>query len=161
MHVSARSQYRVREARRGDLPHLRRIERAATPSAWPTRVLLQYLMRPDTVARVVVSRSDDEVPVGFFIAMLEEGDLYLANLAVAPAWRRRGVASFALGELDGLAKRLGYSSLLLDVKEENLGAQLLYRKHGFRAFEVKRRHYGEQDAYRMRKELAEVQRSRR
>jgi ribosomal protein S18 acetylase RimI-like enzyme len=52
-----------------------------------------------------------------------------------------------------LGRSLQYKRIALDVQEENLAAQLLYRKAGFRVVRICRLHYHSQDGYAMVKEL--------
>jgi ribosomal protein S18 acetylase RimI-like enzyme len=87
------------------------------------------------------------------VTLRTEQELYLANIAVAPDWRRRGVGRFTLERVEALARRLGCARITLDVQERNLAAQLLYRAMGFLAVQIKHGHYGSQDGYRMQKEL--------
>ena len=53
------------------------------------------------------------------------------NLAVDPAYRRRGVATFLLAYSLGLAKGYGAKQALLEVRTSNRAAIRLYRKMGF------------------------------
>lgn len=62
---------------------------------------------------------------------LDPGVLYLAHLSIAPPWQRRGIATrFVQAQLEG-ARSAGYRVLALDVEEENVSAQALYRRLGF------------------------------
>ncbi|MEM0969726.1 MAG: GNAT family N-acetyltransferase [Verrucomicrobiota bacterium] len=111
--------------------------------------------RLDVDVRVLFSdcsASTDE-PIAFYAVEHGDSTLYLCNLAVAKRWRRRGVGTAALESASRFGKDLGYRFLELDVQEENLPAQLLYRKLGFRAVEVKPHFYRDQAGYNMLKEL--------
>ncbi|HOP10078.1 MAG TPA: ribosomal protein S18-alanine N-acetyltransferase [Oscillospiraceae bacterium] len=66
---------------------------------------------------------------GAFGYVLDEG--YIGNIAVCPAFRRRGVASAILDEFDRKAKVLGLRFLSLEVRARNSAAISLYEKHGY------------------------------
>ncbi len=66
---------------------------------------------------------------GGFGYVLDEG--YIGNIAVAPEFRRRGVASAILDEFDRRAKALGLRFLTLEVRSRNSCAIALYDKHGY------------------------------
>lgn len=51
---------------------------------------------------------------------------YLSNLAVLPAWRRRGIARQLLLSAEGVVQGWGYRQLHLHVVEDNLPARQLY-----------------------------------
>ncbi len=72
--------------------------------------------------------------VGNASLMRVEGDpgrWVLANVAVLPAFRRRGVARRLVGACIELAERKGASEIILQVKADNQAAQALYRSYGF------------------------------
>jgi ribosomal protein S18 acetylase RimI-like enzyme len=59
------------------------------------------------------------------------GLLYVDALAVAPAWRRQGVARALLAEADRLAEERGLPGVALDTGIENRAARALYEGSGF------------------------------
>lgn len=67
--------------------------------------------------------------------VLDEG--YISNVAVSPDRRREGIADMLLTELYERAKAKKLSFLTLEVRESNIPAQSLYKKHGY--IEVGRR----------------------
>lgn len=66
---------------------------------------------------------------GAFGYVLDEG--YIGNIAVAPEFRRRGVAREILKEFDRQAKTLGLRFLTLEVRAKNAAAITLYEKYGY------------------------------
>ena len=61
--------------------------------------------------------------------VLDEG--YIGNVAVRPAYRRRGIGDALLEALDCLAEEKELSFLTLEVRASNLPAVSLYEKHGY------------------------------
>ena len=57
---------------------------------------------------------------------------YIANLAVLPDWRRKGVATKLLSGAEGVAASWGSDRIFLHVLETNKAAQRLYLNAGYR-----------------------------
>lgn len=145
--------FEERPYRAGDLDALERIENQAGAARWDRRTLEYMSERFELDTRVIFRDASSQMPIGFYV--VEHGDetLYLCNLAVALEWRRQGVAGFALQEVEGMGRQLNYRQIALDVQEENLPAQLLYRKHGYRVSHIVPGLYHRQDGYHMTKSL--------
>jgi ribosomal-protein-alanine N-acetyltransferase len=124
----------VRTATEPDYPAIARIQQASPEAAqWPVgdysgfRVLLATLLT-----------EPGQAPVGFCAwrqSSPEEAELL--NLAVDPAWRRRGVASALLVALEHHAK----GDLFLEVAEPNQPAVALYEHHGWVRNGVRKAYY--------------------
>ncbi len=93
----------------------------------------------------------DERVVGFMIYELHRNRLHVLNFAVAPEFRRRGVGEQMMQKLVGKLSSQRRNKIHLEVRETNLGAQLFFRKIGFRAIQVLRDFYDDttEDAYLM------------
>jgi ribosomal protein S18 acetylase RimI-like enzyme len=89
----------------------------------------------DFVARlndetVFIIEQDDALIGSVFCA--RKGDaLYIGRLAVAPAWRRRGVASALLDAAKAEARRRGLVRITLGARIALPGNVALFRRHGF------------------------------
>lgn len=71
-----------------------------------------------------------------FDAAQDWGSYFLSALAVAPAWRRRGVAGALLGWVEGRARSGGFDRITLHVWADNAPARRLYARHGYIEVEV-------------------------
>jgi ribosomal-protein-alanine N-acetyltransferase len=142
----------VRSLRPDDRADVLRIEEASFPDAWTADVLDHWLS--NGASGHVLER--DGRCVGFFLVVLADDHLHLVNLAVAPAERRKGIASLALRKIEGIAWAYGLPRIELEVRETNLAAQLLYRKCGYRAVDIVRSYYPDQDAYKMTKDISDL-----
>jgi ribosomal-protein-alanine N-acetyltransferase len=69
--------------------------------------------------------------VAFCAPQLVADELYVRNIAVAPAWRRQGLGSRLLELTLNWARRRGAERAVLEVRAGNRPAQELYRKAGF------------------------------
>lgn len=62
-------------------------------------------------------------------SVIDEG--YIANVAVAPEYRKRGAASQLIGRVLRLAREKGLAFVSLEVRSSNIAAQSLYKGFGF------------------------------
>lgn len=140
----------VRELRAEDRAAVLRIEAASFPDAWTPKVLDAVLAQTNVSAHVLERA---RTCVAFFVVGRERDRLHLMNLGVAPEARRRGLGARALQAVEKIAWAYGLPLVVLEVRETNLAAQLLYRSSGYRAVEIVRAYYGDEDAYRMTKSI--------
>ena len=141
----------VTEVREAFLPQLLALERACFSDAW-TEAMLRSQLSP---GHVFLAALAGQTVVGYaaFAHVLDEGDI--TNVAVAPAFRRRGAATALLDALEARAAALSLSFLTLEVRESNAPARALYRARGFREVGRRKRYYEKprEDAILMTKQL--------
>lgn len=79
------------------------------------------------------------------------GEAHVTNVAVHPAYRRRGIGEGIVCRLLERARLEGARLVSLEVRRSNLVAQKLYRKLGFRVVGVRPHYYGDdgEDAFLM------------
>ncbi|MCL2384665.1 MAG: GNAT family N-acetyltransferase [Alphaproteobacteria bacterium] len=68
---------------------------------------------------------------GFILSRLAAEEAEILTLAVAPEWRRRGIATSLLGPHLASLANLQVARLFLEVNVENIGARALYAHFGF------------------------------
>jgi ribosomal-protein-alanine N-acetyltransferase len=122
----------LRRLEEADLDALDRIQRAASgASCWPVRDYLSY--------ETTVAAAGAEV-VGFLSCRpLAPGEREVLNLAVDPAWQRRGIGRSLLAAERGRAPAM----LWLEVRASNAGALKFYKSLGFREISRRREYYCE------------------
>lgn len=86
--------------------------------------------------------SGNEMVAGYLIGRLYIDLWHLANLAVAPDFRRRGVGTALLEEFLSAARGAG-RDVLLEVRPSNEAGLKLYRTYGFEPVGVRRRYYSD------------------
>lgn len=121
-----------------DLPAMARIERASFSDPWSARAFEGLLASPTVSVRVAVC---DGSVVGYSVVVAAADQGELANIAVDPAWRRRGVAVQLLRALLDEARATGVTALFLEVRETNVAAQALYAQHAFQPVGRRRGYY--------------------
>ncbi len=137
-----------------DLDAVEAIETASYARPWSRDGLLRELSQLD-YSRVWGARDESGALLGFAVVWVIADEAHLANLAVAPAARRRGVGRLLTAEALADAARRGGAHLLLEVRVSNAAAIALYREFGLRDDGVREKYYDDngEDALLMRREL--------
>lgn len=132
--------FSIRRIRREDVPDVAELERKIFSDAWSERAIMETLEQKQTM---LLSAYEDKKLVGYVILyyVLEDGEI--ARIAVDDPYRRKGVASRMLRELEILCKDNGVSKLLLDVRESNAAAYSFYEKQGFTRDGFRRNYYSD------------------
>ena len=101
-------------------------------------------------------------PCAFLVFFLIPPEVQILRMGVHPEFRREGLASRMLDELDQEAIANQSHSLWLDVQAENVPAVELYKKSGFTEIYQRKGYYQNPpgDAVLMKKNLHEVAASR-
>ena len=145
------SEIRVRPLREADLPAVLVIEARCFPDPWSEGVFRSALEQENALW-LGAELEGQLIGYAGMQSVLDEG--YIDNVAVDPAFRRRGAASALLRAFDREAERLragleeakaaGWLRLLflsLEVRAGNKGAIVLYASHGFREVGLRRGYY--------------------
>ncbi len=142
--------------RKEDLPEVLVIESLSFSEPWTEEMFLHELSS-EGIADPLVARADAGAgpPIaGFLCAWIVAGELHINNIAVHPAYRRRGIASQLLEEILRRATARGATVGYLEVRASNEAAKALYHRYGFKLIGRRRNYYDhpEEDAIVMRKE---------
>ncbi len=119
---------RIVNAEKRHLDALVELERRCFSIPWTRAQLTAEL--PDERHEFLVAEAGEEV-LGYvgMLFVLDEG--YISNVAVAPDYRRRGVASALIRALLARAAERELSFVTLEVRENNVPAIALYEGFGF------------------------------
>ncbi|MBZ9558183.1 MULTISPECIES: ribosomal protein S18-alanine N-acetyltransferase [unclassified Modicisalibacter] len=112
-----------------DLAALVALESAGQPHPWREATLAAALADPGYELWGVVD--DTQTLIGYAALSRLPFDAELQAITVAPAARRRGIASRLLERVLARAAGWGSERLLLEVRESNLAARSLYAALGF------------------------------
>ncbi len=163
--------YVLQPMRVQDIPEVLEIERVCFSMPWSAHAY-RYEIEENTLSWYVVARpapsttdkgllgkilnlrppGQRRTPIigyGGFWMMVDEA--HISTLAVAPAYRRRGVGELLLLTMIEEAQRRGAAAVTLEVRVSNLPAQRLYEKYGFTVQGRRVRYYSDngEDAYIM------------
>jgi len=116
------------------------IEEASFTNPWSRAMYLAELENSG-ISFCYIAKGPDGVVVGFcsFWRVLDE--LHINNLAVLPAFRRKGVARALLEHVLKEGSALGARRATLEVRRSNDAARLLYERFGFSVAAVRRGYY--------------------
>ncbi|MFH1336024.1 MAG: ribosomal protein S18-alanine N-acetyltransferase [Candidatus Zixiibacteriota bacterium] len=135
-----------------DLDEIARLEKICFSDPWNRKCFEEELEHQFCMPLVV--RLDHQV-VGYACLWHVDEQMEIANFAVSPEFRRRGIGRRLMEEVLLESRERGCTSVILSVRESNLSAKNLYEEFGY--VEVGRRkryyRYPVEDAVIMVKEL--------
>lgn len=108
------------------------VHRCCFADAWDADTFAAFLAAPHTFAHAAAhaARSGAQL-TGFVLWRCAADEAEVLTLAVAPAHRRRGLASLLLDAVAAAAYDRGVARLFCEVAEDNGAARALYRRLGF------------------------------
>ena len=155
----------TRIVRFADLGAVVEIERACFADPWSPESF-ESSMEPQRMRFLVAEEGEGSTTseshasgepriLGYVVALLLFDEAEIANLAVAPWARRRGIGGLLLDRMSADLARGGVESLYLDVRESNAGARALYASRSFDEVGRRRGYYRHptEDALLLKKNL--------
>ena len=115
-----------------------RLDARTLNGLWNSDHWERELSDPQRLCVGIAANTDDLLAMACGWVVMDE--LQITLIAVAPEQRRRGLGRTVLNQLLADANNAGAKQALLDVAEDNLGAQALYSALGFKTI-GRRAHY--------------------
>lgn len=139
-----------------DIPVLVVLEREIFPeSPWSAAQFREELSGVPKRRKYIVAMDGDAI-VGYAGIALAGDVADIHNIAVVPTFRRRGIATALLDQLEDWAVGKGVKALMLEIREGNAEALPLYEKRGYRVISRRDNYYGPNiHALIMRRELSD------
>ncbi len=128
----------IRSLRTSDLRVIVKLEREVFPDPWPRSAFEDILRESGWYALVAEADTGEIAGYACYLIIGPEG--HLANIAVAPAFRRKSVAKRLLDNILNAVEESECEYLLLEVRPSNSNALTFYEKQGF-AFLYRRPNY--------------------
>jgi ribosomal-protein-alanine N-acetyltransferase len=131
---------------RKHMPEVLDIEEASFEFPWLEEDFIHCLRQRNCIG--MAAEFDDRV-VGFMIYELHKTRIHVLNFAVHPRFRRCGVGSQLVDKLMLKLSSKRRTRIVLEVRENNLPAQLFFQANKFRAISVMHEYYQDtpEDAY--------------
>ena len=125
-----------------DLDAVLAIEHKSFSMPWTDTMFLSE-MRQGPASQLLVARLEKRPTaiVGYIGYRVVLDEMHVMILAVAPAWRRRGIAQHMLSEAMERARQADCASATLEVRASNVGAQQLYYRLGFAPVGIRPKYY--------------------
>ena len=122
-------EYRIIDTTGAQLEQIEAIERQCFSCPWTLEQLRSQLSDDRHVFLAAVAESGAVLGYVGMMFVLDEG--YISNVAVAPDFRRQGVADALIAALMRRAEERRLAFVTLEVRAGNEPAKALYSKHGF------------------------------
>lgn len=128
------------------------LEKVCFQDPWSERMILDELENP---LSLWLAALDGGTVAGYIGSQSVQGEADVMNLAVSPAYRRRGIGRALLRGLADALHAKGVAALLLEVRPSNEAAVSLYRSEGFVQVGRRKNYYfhPREDALILRREL--------
>jgi ribosomal-protein-alanine N-acetyltransferase len=121
-----------------DVATLADLHATCFPDSWTAEAIRELFAGPGLFAFFL--------PGGFILARVAGGEAEILTLAVIPSARRHGHGRELVRAAANHAAGLGASALFLEVADDNIAAQALYRGAGFAPVGRRKAYYGGRDA---------------
>lgn len=130
-------------AGRADVDGVHRIELESFPAPWRREFFLGELASERRFN--LVARRNGEV-IGYVFAMWVFDEMHVNKIAVTAAERRQGIAEQLMERCFDFAREHGITSISLEVRRSNRGAQEFYRHLDFDSSHLRPRYYPDGEA---------------
>jgi ribosomal-protein-alanine N-acetyltransferase len=123
-----------------DLNAIEQIERTSYPTPWSRSMFAGELAKPSSICLGAVDVEQEEI-VGYLIISRYVDAWHVMNIAVAPEYRRRGIARSLMERLFEVTARDARRGYTLEVRVSNEAAIRLYEELGFKTRGIRRGYY--------------------
>jgi ribosomal-protein-alanine N-acetyltransferase len=133
----------LRRMARQDVPAVLEIERVSFPHPWSLTSFETELAAAWAEPLVALEpEAGGERVVGYTCVWHVADEVQLLNVAVHPAWRRRGVGEALVRTVLARAEARRARAVVLEVRVANVAARRLYGRLDFRTAAIRRGYYG-------------------
>ena len=137
--VAAPAGIAVRPLKAEDVDAVVSIETEAFSSPWRRETFLDLIGRPSLELLVMDDQRSGIIGYAVLWCILDQGEL--ANMAVSPGFRGRGLGAFLLSRVLETARERGIEQMYLEVRVSNEAAVRLYTSFGFADVGLRRAYY--------------------
>jgi ribosomal protein S18 acetylase RimI-like enzyme len=156
------SAVKLRPGRVSDLDALLALERRAFTADRLSRRSLRHFLASPRASLLVAETAGKLAGCALVLYRRRSKLARLYSIAIAPEFRRRGLARSLLGAAEEQAMQRGGRAMRIEVREDNARAISLYQRSGYRPFDRHRGYYDDGcDALRFEKTLGAETRGRR
>jgi len=131
------------------------MEQDSYPDAWSKELFLSEIN--SRLGKFFVFIANGEL-IGYAGYWLGNNEAHITKFTVAPAYRRKGLGTLFMNYLFKKAKEDNAKDMILEVRESNTPARLLYKKMGFQTIGIRYRYYVriQENAIMMKRSLEDI-----
>lgn len=144
--------YNLFKMSKEDVEQVAAIEATCFSNPWPKEIFRYEILNPSVFTLVAKEKT---FVLGYLVGYPRGAEFHIANIAIRPEYRRRGIGRELLMKALSSARELGCRFAILDVRPSNESAIGLYNQLGFHLVGRRTGYYTAppEDAWVMRKEL--------
>ena len=131
-------QINIREMNEKDLDEVYKIELSSFSDPWEISSFKEDLNRKN--AKSLVIEVENKI-VGYIIFWIISDEIHILNIAVHRLYRKQKIATALLKYCFEFASLKSFKYCTLEVRENNLSAQKLYEKFGFKPLYKRKKYY--------------------
>jgi len=129
----------IRRMELDDVPAVVVLDRLSFTLPWPERSF-RFELTSNPASRCWVYELDGRI-IGMIVAWLLVDEAHIATIATHPDHRRRGIARNLLTYALRYMSREGAVTSFLEVRENNMPAQDMYREFGYETVGLRKKYY--------------------
>lgn len=137
--LNIKTQHLIRLMRPEDLEQVMCIERTSFESPWTKNNFFDEFKNSDLSIQLVME-VDGRI-ISFAIVWIIIDECHLANIAVHPDYRRKGVGKIMLDRIIDIAREKNCKKIMLEVRKSNQPAIELYMKYRFEKVGIRKNYY--------------------
>lgn len=124
-----------------DADQVAAVEEQCFAMPWSRQSFWEEASHQETIYLLAIDRDNNDQVVGYVGCWVLSGEGDITNVAVAPAYRRKGVARKLLERLIELLKEQQVTAVTLEARASNTPAIVLYQSLGFKSVGLRPRYY--------------------
>jgi ribosomal-protein-alanine N-acetyltransferase len=133
----------IERATRAHVPAIHRIEEASFPAPWRAEFFTSEILAEGRFNLVALR---DAQVIGYLFSMWIFDEMHINKIAVAAEARRHGIADALMDRALTHARTRNITSITLEVRQSNEGAQAFYRHLDFTPTYVRKNYYPDGEA---------------
>jgi [ribosomal protein S18]-alanine N-acetyltransferase len=133
------STFEFRNMTVADIDDVFKIETISFSTPWSKEAFYNELTQ-NRFAKYIVIQYEDEL-VGYCGVWIVVDEAHITNIAILPDFRGKKLGEMLLTKIMDEARKLGATTMTLEVRVTNKVAQNLYRKLGFQNGAVRKKYY--------------------
>ena len=121
-----------------DIDQVAALEQLLFPDGWSLWAIRKEFEKPYT--HCWDAKTGEKI-IGYIFFSIVADELELADIGIAPAFQKQGIASALLSQMLIIGKKAGARLALLEVRTTNYAAIALYEKFGFKTINIRKKYY--------------------